>query len=195
MSNETDVGSFEGSVSADGPGTGGPTDPFGGGDVTGVGISSDKSAEASGSVGGKADFPAPGALDLSPGTSTPVIDSQHTDQPVQMSFITSADAAALGRALTLSAAAIAAALSGGATAGPLIGTAALSLGSLGNTLEHATIDASSIMDKPGAFATVSEPVGVESSGFAGGGAAPWTPEQSQAWFAQWAPDSGNGGNG
>ncbi len=86
---------------------------------------------------------------------------------------------------------------GGVVAGApnpaLIATAAGAAIASMDAIAKAAADAQQSMGIVGAFATDSQAM-TESAGGAGGGAV-WTPEQSQAWYAQWTPDSGGGGGG
>jgi hypothetical protein len=189
-SGANDIGSFEGSVVG-----GGPTDPLGGPDASGIGISGgDKSANGSADAGGKLDFGSPGSLDtdLQPASPTTVIiDSQHLDQPSQPSFVTASlsigDVSKLAGNLASAAVTAAAILTGAPSAAPLaVLTLAQLVGNL-SVLESATKDAQVGMGNPGAFSTDSAPSSLGANGV--------TEQSPVLSWDQMNPSAGGGGSG
>lgn len=139
-----DMGSIEGSVEA-----------FGGGVAAGFGDI--EASMSSNNGGGISDAPQVGTLDLDPnviGQPIAVMDSRVSDPaPAFVANVTNADAKALGTSVMLGAAATAAVLTAGPTAGPLTGAAIISAGGALEALAHAAMDAQQAMGMPGAFVT------------------------------------------
>lgn len=177
------AGNFEGSVSAEAPGSIGA-------DLSG--IEANMSVNNGGGVSDPSAGPQMGSLDLDPnviGAPIAVMDSRVDDPaPTFIANVTGADAKALASAVILGGAAVAAVLSGGATAGPLLGIAILNAGTNLEAIAHATMDAQQFMGMPGASSSESQSAVTD-------GASGWTVDQSVEWYAQWTPDSGIGGNG
>lgn len=144
----TNAGSFEGSVSAEAPGNIGS-------DLSG--IEANMSVNNGGGVSDPSAGPQMGTLDLDPnviGAPVAVMDSRVDDPaPTFIASVTGADAKALASAVILGGAAVAAVLSGGATAGPLLGMAILNAGTNLEAIAHATMDAQQSLGMPGAFAS------------------------------------------
>lgn len=178
----SDMGSIEGSVSADAPG--------------GASIEASMSAN---NGGGISDSPQVGTLDLDPntiGAPIAVMDSRIDDPaPTFIAAVTNADAKALGQTIMLGAAAAGAILTAGATAGPLTGVTILNAGTNLDAFAHAAADAQQSMGVPGAFVVdISHNTIVGDSGVS---AAPLTPEYAPvlAWDQINPSATGGGGGG
>lgn len=195
----SDMGSIEGSVSADAPGS----------------VSADRSnIESSMSTnngGGTTDSPQMGTLDLNPMMETPtsggpIIDSQHTApidtttlqiNPLEPTFVASLPQ--YGQALSTLALSALSLRNGGPGTVPGAITGSTATGTAINGGEHALENVLHDISQGGAQLLSLGLYTTEASQSAPDlqpAAAPsWTPEQSQAWYAQWTPDSGIGGNG
>lgn len=187
----TDMGSIEGSVSADAPGA----------------LSSDRSnIESSMSTnngGGLTDSPQVGTLDLDPnviGGPIAVMDNR-IEQPAAPAFIdyssmTAKNLGSLAVTVGVAAGAVIARAMLSPAAVPALVTAAGGIMVNADVMAKAAADAQKSMGLPGAF-VVSEPVSTTVVGdpVVVAAAPIWTPEQSVTWYAQWTPDSGGGGGG